>query len=230
MNNTDNAEKKIAFFDLDGTLIGAHIWLGIVKHHFKFKENRFLTFRYLFSHFALIFPWKMRLISTERYYRMWGKDMSKMVKGIKIGKAKEFFSWLCDEYLLPTLKNEVVERLKEHQKNGFLTILASGSFQELLEVVSDRLNFDFAIGTELEVAKDKFSGRIIPPLCFNIGKSEKIKNFLEKKNIKIDFKESFAYSDGFFDLPMLKLVGNPVAVDPDKKLLEFAKNKNWQII
>lgn len=34
----------------------------------------------------------------------------------------------------------------------------------------------------------------------------------------------------FFDLPMLELVGNPAVVEPDKKLLEIAKNKGWQII
>jgi len=227
MNNT---ESKIALFDLDGTLVDAHLWLGMVKHHLKTKENLCSVFWYLTSHMALAPFWKMHLIPTEKYYQSWGKDLAKLIKGIKLERGKEIFGWLADEYLLPVLKKKVLERLKKHQEEGLLTILISGSFQNLVEVIANRLNIDFAIGTELEVVKDKFSGKIIPPLCLGQGKAEKIKNFLSEKNLKINFKESFAYSDGIFDLPMLELVGNPVVVEPDKKLLEIAKNKGWQII
>ncbi len=225
-----NTETKVALFDLDGTLVDAHLWLGIVKHDFTAKENRLAVFWYIISHLALAPLWKMRLISTEKYYRSWGEDAAKMIKGIKTERAKEIFDWLTDEYLLPTLKKNVLERLKKHQEESLLTILTSGSFQDLVDVVANRLNIDFAIGTELEVIKDKFSGRIIPPFCFGQGKAEKLRNFLSERNLKINFKESFAYSDGIFDLPMLELVSNPVAVEPDKKLLKIAKNKGWQII
>lgn len=226
----NNSIKKVALFDLDGTLVNAHLWLGMVKHHLKTKENLFSVFWYLTSHMALAPFWKMHLISTEKYYQSWGKDLAKLIKGIKLERGKEIFDWLTDEYLLPALKKEVLERLKKHQEEGLLTILISGSFQDLVDIVANRLNIDFAIGTELEVVKDKFSGRIIPPLCLGQGKADKVKNFLSEKNLKINFKESFAYSDGIFDLPMLELVGNPVAVEPDKKLLKIAKNKGWQII
>ena len=226
----NNSIKKVALFDLDGTLVNAHLWLGMVKHHLKTKENLFSVFWYLTSHIAQAPFWKMHLISTEKYYQSWGKDLAKLIKGIKLERGKEIFDWLADQYLLLVLKKNVLERLKKHQEEGLLTILISGSFQDLVDVVADRLNIDFAIGTELEVIKDKFSGKIIPPLCLGKGKAEKIKNFLSEKNLKIDFKESFAYSDGIFDLPMLELVGNPVVVEPDKKLLEIAKNKGWQII
>ena len=226
----NNSIKKVALFDLDGTLVNAHLWLGMVKHHLKTKENLFSVFWYLTSHVALAPFWKMHLISTEKYYQSWGEDLAKLIKGIKLERGKEIFDWLTDEYLLPALKKKVLERLKKHQEEGLLTILISGSFQDLVDIVANRLNIDFAIGTELEVVKDKFSGRIIPPLCLGQGKADKIKNFLSGKNFKINFQESFAYSDGIFDLPMLELVGNPVVVEPDKKLLKIAKNKGWQII
>jgi len=226
----NNNFKKIALFDLDGTLITGHLWLGMVKHHLKTKKNLLPTFWYLISHMGLMPFWKLHLISTEKYYQSWAEDLPKTIKGIEMDKTKEIFNWLSDEYLLPTLKNKVFERLKKHQKEGFLTILTSGSIQNLLNTIASRLNIDFAVGTELEIVKDKFSGRIIPPTCFGEGKVEKVKKFLAEKKLNINFKESFAYSDSFFDLPLLKMVGNPVVVEPDKKLLEIAKNKGWQII
>lgn len=62
-------KKKVALFDLDGTLVASHLWLGILKYHFRTKENRFAALWYLISHLGLTPFWKMHLISTEKYYR-----------------------------------------------------------------------------------------------------------------------------------------------------------------
>lgn len=225
-----NNQSKIALFDLDGTLVRAHLWLGLVKYNLKTKENLLSTLWYLISHLALFPFWKIGLISTEKYYQSWGKDLAETIKGIKVDRARDIFDWLFDRHFSPTLKKNVLERLKKHQEEGFLTILVSGSFQNLVDTIANRLNIDFAIGTELEVVKNRFSGKIIPPLCFSHEKAKKVKEFLSSNGFKINFQESFAYSDSYFDLPLLELVGNPVVVDPDKKLLEIAKNRGWQII
>ncbi len=226
----NNPTKKVAIFDLDGTLISAHLWLGMVKYYFKNKKNRFPAFWYIFSHLGLTPFWKMRLLSTKKYYQSWGKDIVKMIEGLTIEEAKEIFNRLSNEYLLPTLKKNVFEKLKKHQQDGYLTILASGTFQELTKIIAERLNIDYSVGTEYEVNGNRISGKIISPFCFAEGKVEKVKNLFDKNNLRVDLKESFAYSDGFFDLPILELVGNPVAVDPDKELLKIAQNKGWQII
>lgn len=222
--------KKVALFDLDGTLVASHVWSGLFKHHLQNKVNRLPAIWYLISHLALMPFWKMKLISTEKYYRSWGKDLAQTLKGISGEQVKEIFNWLSNQYLLPALRKDVFEKLKEHRKEGFLTILVSGSFQELLEIVAKSLNINFAVGTELEIIKNRLTGRIIPPLCFGQGKVEKVDRFLAEKNLTVDLKGSFAYADGFFDLPVLEMVGHPVAVEPDKKLLEIARNKGWQII
>jgi len=221
---------KVAIFDLDGTLVSRHVWLGLVKYHRKTKKNLFSVFWYIFSNMALTPFWKMGFMSQEKYYKSWGEGIANMMKGIDKNKAKEIFQWLSDEYLLPSKNEKILERLKEHQKEGFLTILISGSFQELLKIIAARLNINFFIGTELETKEDKFTGRIAPPLCFGKQKVEKFENFLSQKKLKVNFKESFAYSDSIFDLPMLKLVGHPVVVEPDKELLKIASKNSWETL
>jgi HAD superfamily hydrolase (TIGR01490 family) len=222
--------QRVALFDLDGTLVEAHPWVGIAKHHFKAKRNILPTLWYISSHLGLTPFWKIGLLSKEDYYKSWGKNASYLMKGIKTNRAKEVFEWLSDKYLLPTLKKGTLERLKKHQKDGFLTILISGSFQGVVDVMANRLNIDHAIGTKLEVIENKVSGRIIPPVCLGQGKVKLSKDFFVEKNLKIDFQESFAYTDSVFDLPLLQLVGNPVAVSPDKELLSLAKKEGWEII
>lgn len=223
-------ESKVALFDFDGTLVETNLCFGLTKHHLKTKENLGPTFWCLFSHLFLILFWRIGFISTEKYCQRWGQDLAAMLRGIKTERAKEIFTKVSQEYLLPCLRKKVWERLKAHQEEGFLTVLISGSFQEILKIIAEHLNIDFVIGTELEVVEDRFSGKIIPPPCFGRQKAEKVKKFLSGNGFKINFKKSFAYSDSSIDLPLLELVGNPVAVEPDKKLLKIAKNKGWQII
>jgi len=221
---------KIALFDFDGTLVNSHLWSGLLKYYLRKREKLFSIFKFLAGNLALTPFWKIGLISTKKYYHKWGKDMAQLMKGVETERAKEIFDWMTDDYLLPTLKKETFEKLKKHQQEGYLTVLTSGSFEELIRVFSDRLKIDFSIGTELEVIENKFSGKIIPPLCFAQGKAEKVKQFLTDNDLAINFEESFAYSDSIFDLPMLELVANPVVVEPDKELLKIARARGWQII
>lgn len=223
-------QKKVAIFDFDGTLVSGHLYLGLLKYNLKSKKNILLSLLYLIIHMALAPFWLARILSREKYYRLWGENISWMMKGIEQNQAQKIFTWLADEYFLSTIKQNILQRLKNHQKDGFLTILTSGSFQNLLLIIASRLNIDFIIGTELEVIGDRFSGKIVPPLCFGNQKVEKFKKLLSKKNLKVNFKESFAYSDGIFDLPLLKLVGHPVVVEPGDELLKIAQNKGWEII
>jgi len=226
----NDKETKVALFDLDGTLVKAHLWVGLAKYNLKNKENIISTLGYLITHTILMIPWKMKLMSSQYFYKSWVQDMPQLIKGVDNEKAKEIFNWLADYYLLPTLRNDTHEILKKHQKEGFITILISGAFQGLLDIIANRLGFNFAIGTESEISQNKFTGHIIAPACSGQGKLEKTKRFFSEKGLKINFKESFAYADSFVDLPILELVGNPVAVSPDEKLKEFAQIKGWQII
>jgi len=226
----ENKEIKAALFDLDGTLVEAHLWVGLSKYNFKNRENVLSTLSYLMSHMGLMIPWKMNLMSSEYFFETWIKDMAQLIKGTRADKSREKFAWLADRYLLPTLRKESADILKKHQREGFVTILISGSLQPVLDQVAERLGFDFAVGTEPEISRGRYTGRIVPPCCSGPGKLAKTEKLLAEKKLRINYEESYAYADSSVDLPILNLVGHPFAVDPDEKLRKIALAKGWDII
>ena len=45
----------------------------------------------------------------------------------------------------------------------------------------------------------------------------------------LDLEASYAYSDSITDLPMLELVGHPVAGNPDRELVRIARERDWEV-
>jgi phosphoserine phosphatase len=85
------------------------------------------------------------------------------------------------------------------------------------------------IGTRYEVdAEGNFTGRFEGPFVYGPGKVEAMEAFAERH--EIDLAASYAYSDSLSDLPMLRAVGNPVAVNPDPPLAAIAKEEGWQTL
>lgn len=121
---------------------------------------------------------------------------------------------------------KVLAALEEFKNGNYETVLLSGAFVELLEIVGSRLDFDKIIGST--VLKSRKQG--VNEISVLSG-SRKLK--VLKKNYKskdVDWENSHAFADSIDDLELLKEVGNPVAVKPDQKLLEYTENNEWDII
>jgi len=116
--------------------------------------------------------------------------------------------------------------IKDHLHKGHRIILVSGSFTPILDKVVAYLDIERAIATPLAVKKGKYTGRIIPPLNMGQGKADRLDHFLKGPGKEIDLTRSFFYTDSIMDLPVMNMVGNPVAVYPDELLAEKAKSLN----
>jgi phosphoserine phosphatase len=89
------------------------------------------------------------------------------------------------------------------------------------------LGMEGGIGTRYEIdAEGKFTGRLDGPFVYGPGKVTAMEEFATRHDI--DLGESYAYSDSLSDLPMLRAVGNPVAVNPDPALAGIAREEGWQ--
>ena len=173
---------------------------------------------------------KLKLIKEETYKSIWGQDMPFLLKGLGKDRVIEIYKWITDYYLMPLLHADILDLVESHKKRGHTTILLSGSFDDFLQVVREKLGIDFAVGTKLEVKNNVYSGRIIKPMGFGINKLKLLEDLISEDNLDLDLKKSFAYADSISDVPMLEITGNPIATYPDAKLLSLAKQRSWQIL
>jgi len=107
-----------------------------------------------------------------------------------------------------------------------LVVLSAASVY-VVKPLAERLNIPDYLCTYLEVKDGRFTGRLVEPVCFGPGKLLLAEEFAARNSI--DLGQSYFYSDGYEDLPMLERVGHPVAVNPDRRLRRLAERRGWPI-
>jgi HAD superfamily hydrolase (TIGR01490 family) len=130
--------------------------------------------------------------------------------------------------VLPRVYPEVLKEAYEHQDAGRRVFIVTAASQEMAELMAYVLFFDGGIGTRSEVRDGVYTGRPEGPFTYREGKAEAVRERAAEEGI--DLTESFAYSDSESDLPMLRAVGHPVAVNPDAALERIAREEGWRIM
>jgi HAD superfamily hydrolase (TIGR01490 family) len=130
--------------------------------------------------------------------------------------------------VLPRLYPQMLHVAWEHQDAGRPVFIVTAASQEMAGMLAHVLHFDGGIGSRSEVKDGIYTGRPAGPFTYREGKAEAIRQVAAERGI--DLAESYAYSDSESDLPMMRAVGHPVAVNPDAALLRVAREEGWQIM
>jgi HAD superfamily hydrolase (TIGR01490 family) len=130
--------------------------------------------------------------------------------------------------LLPKVYPQMLRLAWEHQDAGRRIYIGTAASQEIAELLADVLLFDGAIGARYESAEGVYTGRPGGPFTYRDGKAEAIRELAATEGIAL--AASWAYSDSESDLPMLRAVGHPVAVNPDARLARVAREEGWEVV
>lgn len=153
--------------------------------------------------------------------------LQKLCKGWQVEQVRAIVADTLDNIVTPIIHTEAVELIAEHQRAGRDVIVISSSGTEIVEPICAQLGVDRAVGTQLEVDENGcYTGEILF-YAYGEGKAEAMRQLATE--FGYDLTESFAYSDSHTDLPMLEIVGNPVAVNPDAELAAVARERGWKI-
>jgi HAD superfamily hydrolase (TIGR01490 family) len=131
--------------------------------------------------------------------------------------------------VLPRIYPQMLALAHEHQDAGREVYIVTAASQELAQMLARVLALDGAIGSQFSAARDGvYTGEPVGLFIYRSEKALAIQQLAVRENI--DLSESYAYSDSESDLPMLEVVGHPVAVNPDRALARVARERGWQIL
>jgi HAD superfamily hydrolase (TIGR01490 family) len=131
--------------------------------------------------------------------------------------------------ILPRLYPPVLDIAHQHQDEGRRVYITTAASSELADLLARVLAFDGGIGSQFSEVRDGvYTGHPAGVFVYGEGKAQAIEELAARE--RIDLESSYAYSDSASDLPMLRLVGHPVAVNPDRGLLETARHEGWEVL
>jgi len=130
--------------------------------------------------------------------------------------------------VLPRLYPQMLAVAYAHQDAGRPIYICTAASHEMASLLSMVLSFDGGIGSRSEVLDGVYTGREGGLFTYREGKAQAIRELARSKGL--DLAESYAYSDSESDLPMLRAVGHPVAVNPDGPLARIAREEGWDVL
>jgi len=218
---------RVAIFDFDGTIYAEETFTLLMKHlkehptyHSSYKRfYRAIVPPYIANKLKLYPDNKMKKRSMQLYLEAFN-GLTKQEMDIYFGEIKATMQQDFNE--------RVLERLKLHQDENIHILLVSGAYTQFLERVTDGLVFNQIIGTDIFYKDDKVYTKNAINHINGQQKTLKVHEALDGQ--QIDWENSYAYGDSFSDMPVLELVGNPVAVRPEEKLRSLANERGWEVM
>jgi putative phosphoserine phosphatase / 1-acylglycerol-3-phosphate O-acyltransferase len=131
------------------------------------------------------------------------------------------------EELLAKVQPYVRNVLAEHRASGDLLVLATTSPYDLVAPFAKALGFDAVVATKYQEKGGAYTGEVDGGFVWGEGKLSAVQAWAEANNVSLG--DSAAYSDSYFDSPLLQAVGRPNAINPDARLLAAAILKGWPV-
>jgi HAD superfamily hydrolase (TIGR01490 family) len=212
-----------AFFDLDRTLMS-----GTSAYYFAkaaYREGLLPRSRMVADSIGAV-VFKLVGASDEQ-----SEALRDRILATVAGTRAEEFARLVPgvvEELLPRIRPESQALLDMHAEAGRDVYIISASPVEVVRELASALDLQGGLGTEAEIVDGVYTGRLAAPFSYGEGKAEVVRKLVADRGY--DLSHCYAYADSISDLPMMSLVGHPVAVNPDRSLMAVAHRRGWPIV
>jgi HAD superfamily hydrolase (TIGR01490 family) len=216
--------RGAAFFDLDRTLMEGSSAFQFGRAAFK---AGLLGRRQLIADGWANLRFRLRGATEEDTHALRDR-ISASLSGIRVRDLERLGADVLAG-VLPRIYPQVLAVAHEHQDAGRSVYIVTAASQELASMLAQVLALDGAIGSQFSEELDGvFTGRPAGLFVYGAGKAEAIERLARREGI--DLAASYAYSDSASDLPMLRAVGHPVAVNPDSQLSQVARDEDWDVL
>jgi HAD superfamily hydrolase (TIGR01490 family) len=211
----------LAVFDMEGTLLDSNVvesylWLRLAE----------LPREQWPSEVAAVLKRLPRYIGADRRDRgEFLRTFYRRYEGASVDGLDRLIDEEVSELVLRRLSPAAIRRIREHRRAGHTTILITGALDCFARPLLPL--FDEIVAAELATEDGRYSGYLkVPPL---VGEARAAWLRAYSDRTGADLKRSYAYADAHSDLPLLRAVGNPVAVNPDVALFRVARSRRWPV-
>ncbi|GAB1265506.1 HAD family hydrolase [Aurantivibrio infirmus] len=220
----------LVLFDLDNTLIAGDSDLGWGE--FLVEQKLVDTETYQQRNEEFYQAYCRGELDIQAYIKFAAEPLSKF-SATKLSTLREKF--IAEK--IQALRLPKAELLIEHHKEkGDIIAIVTATNRFITQPIASLLKIEHLLATELEIIDGHYTGNLEGEPCYQAGKIIHLERWLAKLSETEDPQDPIAemdryfYSDSINDLPLLEKVNFPFAVDPDEKLAEVAKERQWPII
>lgn len=215
--------RGAAFFDLDRTLIaGASVFPLAVE---AWRQGM-IHWRQVASWAGETVSFTLRGESQEMRDEICNAILS-AIEGVEVSRIGPLTDVVIPR-LVERVRPEALKLLAMHRQADRDTWIASGSPQKVVERLAAALDMTGGIGTNAIIVDGYYTAQLDGRMVHGLGKAEAVRRIITEHGY--DRQECYAYSDSISDLPLLELVGHPVAVNPDSELAAIARERAWPIV
>lgn len=213
-----------AFFDVDNTVMqGAsifHLARGLHRRDF-FTTREILGAAWKQAYFRFVGAEDPEHIEASRASAL------AFIAGHTVAELEELGEEIFDEVMAERIWPGTRALAQLHIDQGQRVWLVTAAPIEIARIIARRLGLTGAMGTVAEHVDGVYTGRLVGDLLHGPAKAEAIRALADREGL--DLERCSAYSDSFNDLPMLSLVGDPCAINPDSRLRDHARAQGWRI-
>ena len=211
----------IAYYDLDHTILKGNSATHVVE---EARKRGVMTPPQYRHAIYLSILYKLKIGDPARMINR----MLSWLRGLKLDAVYALCDEIFAEKLIHTIRPEILQSLHNHRKKGGAVVLLSSATTPICEPVSRHLKLDDLICTQLQSVNGVLTGKTSGNLVY--GKEKKHRLLLHCKEHGFDPGKAYYYGDSHTDIHVMKAVGFPVAVSPDKELLRMANSNHWPIL
>ena len=213
---------SLAIFDLDNTLIA--------------DDSDFLWGQFLVDRGIVDKDYYEQ--TNQKFYEDYKKGTLDIVEFLSFSLAplathdtKQLYQWreeFLETIIKPITLDAAHELVEKHRAAGDTLLVITATNRFVTAPIVELYGIDNLLATDPEFIDGQYTGKFTGHPCFQEGKVKQLEDWLSTPGIGLE--GSCFYSDSHNDLPLLKLVDKPIAVDPDEKLRQAAQTAGWPII
>lgn len=215
-------KQNLALFDLDNTLLAGdsdYNWsLFLIGEGLLDAEQHKARNEQFYE------DYKNGTLDIYAFLQFQLKPLSQHPKAFLDELHKKYMS----NVIRPMMTQKAQDLVNQHKANGDLCMVITATNSFVTQPIAAAYGIEHLIGTDPEMVDGQFTGGVSGTPSFQQGKVTRLNEWLAARGQTLaEFETSYFYSDSHNDLPLMKLVTHPVAVDADATLTAYASEHGW---